>query len=87
MFELNLPAVNVKSARFNVPLVNVNCPEVDEVMVNAEPNATTPPAPFWTIGPIVLAADVMVAVPLVLAKVHAPVPVVKVMPDTKVKLP
>jgi hypothetical protein len=29
----------------------------------------------------------MVAVPLVLAKVHAPVPVVKVMPDTKVKLP
>ena len=72
-------------AKFNVPAVSVYVPVV--VSVKASPNATVPPAPFWVIGPSVLPADVIVAVPEVLAKVDVLPLGLKVIPETKVKLP
>ena len=51
------------------------------------PSATVPPSPFCTILYKVLPAEVMVAVPEVLANVHVPVPVVNVIPETKVSEP
>ena len=81
--ELNAPTDSVLFAKFNVPLVNVYvC-----VDVKAPLSATVPPVPDWVMGFKVLPADVIVAVPEVLANVNTPVPVVNVMPATNVSEP
>jgi hypothetical protein len=61
-----------------------------EYFLDAKSSArdTVPPAPFWVMGFSVLPADVIVCVPEVAANVHVPVvPVVKVIPDTRVNEP
>jgi hypothetical protein len=87
LLEKNNPVdkVEVLVPTSSVPAVNVYVAFVANVVVPLA-NCTVP-APDCVIENSVLLADVMTAVPEVLAHVQRPEPVVNVIPDTKVNEP